>query len=183
MMTATPERKDCLKIGKIVGFHGLKGDAKVRPADRDADWAENLKSVVIFDAKTGESKFLTISHCKLNGPHVLLRFTDYPDRTAAEPLMGLELYALACELPKPESNQFYANDLIGLQVFTPTGSQPCGVVHDMVSSTGSDFLELKLFENDQLIVVPFQQHFFPVVDLQAKRLTLDVPPGFIELPS
>jgi 16S rRNA processing protein RimM len=180
MTQSLPQQKDCLKIGKIVGFHGLKGDAKVRPADRDADWSDSLESVLVFDVKSGQPRRLEISNSKHNGPHVLLRFTEYPDRTAAEPLMGLELYAIPDELPEPENDQYYANDLIGLSVFTPDGTEPCGIVNDMVSSTGSDFLELRMSENDKLIVVPFQSHFFPEVDLKARRLTLDVPPGFID---
>jgi 16S rRNA processing protein RimM len=179
-MTPLPEQKDCLRIGRIVGFHGLKGDTKVRPADRDASWSDSLESVLVFDAKTGQPRRLKISGSKHNGPHVLLRFTEYPDRTAAEPLMGLELYAIPDELPEPENDEYYANDLIGLNVFLADSTDPCAIVQDLVSSTGADFLELKLVEDGKVIVVPFQTHFFPLVDLKARRLTLSLPPGFLD---
>jgi len=175
-----PQKSECLKIGKIVGFHGLKGDAKVRPSDPNADWSDSLKQIFVFDAKTGQAKRLEICNSKHNGPHVLLRFNGYADRTQAEPLMGLELYALATDLPKPDGDQYYASDLIGLDVYIPEMAEPLGVVNDIVSSTGSDFLEIRVTASNEMILVPFLAHFFPLVDLAEKRITLDMPPGFIE---
>jgi len=176
----SPPKSDCLKIGKIVGFHGLKGDAKVRPSDPNADWSDSLKQVFVFDAKTAQAKRLEICNSKHNGPHVLLRFEGYADRTQAEPLMGLELYAIASELPKPDEEQYYASDLIGLAVYIPEMTEPLGVVNDMVSSTGSDFLEIRVTASNETILVPFLAHFFPLVNLAEKRITLDMPPGFID---
>jgi 16S rRNA processing protein RimM len=175
-----PKQSECLKIGKIVGFHGLKGDAKVRPADPDPSWTESLTQVFIFDFKKSETKRLEICNAKPNGPHVLLRFKGFEDRTMAEPLMGYELYALAKELPQPEEDEYYAKDLIGLNVYEQNAIEPLGRVNDMLSSTGADFLEIRLAKTDKTIVVPFQSQFFPDVNLSEKRITLDLPPGFID---
>ncbi len=183
-----------LRIGKIVGCHGLRGDLKVLPSSHKAEWSDELEEVFLeMPPKTDKKKpgqqepkkpppdtqILRIESVRWQGSCVLVRFEGYPDRTAAEPLIGATLYADSDTLPEAEEDEYWVDDLIGLSVIDARTNQKTGVVVDLLSSTGSEFLEIRLDNAADTIVIPFLNHFFPTVDLAAKTVLLNLPDGFL----
>jgi 16S rRNA processing protein RimM len=94
------------------------------------------------------------------------------DRTAAEKLVNLRLYAERDRLPPPAEDEFYLADLIGLEAFRADGVSLGRVdaVHDYGAGTSLEIGPL---------LVPFTRHAVPEVDLVAKRLTV-VPPAEVQ---
>jgi 16S rRNA processing protein RimM len=181
-----------LRIGKIVGCHGLRGEVKVRLASGKVEWPDDLREVLLErpapkpdsskpQAKpvSHEPQWLTIESVRSQPQGILLRFSAYPDRTAVEPLIGSTLYADVSRLPSPGENEYWVDDLIGLTVVDAHTRRQYGVVQDLLSSTGSDFLEIRLDDVAETVVVPFLNHFFPTVDLSAGTLSIDLPAGFL----
>lgn len=162
-----------VRIGKIVGFHGLRGDVKIHPVSDAPEWAGVLDQVTLQNPKKpSEQITLQLAESKVQGPLVLARFKDRPDRTSVESLMGWELYTRQSELPPPEENEFWANDLIGLTVLDHDTRRKRGQVKDLLTASGSDFLEIQLDESDETVVIPFINHFFPEVNVEQGHLTV-----------
>lgn len=161
-----------LRIGKVVGCHGLKGELKIRPADDDPDWVEVLDQLDLLHPKTGRKAF-NILQLSLKDRLVYAKLEGLPDRTAAEVWIGAEVQALTSDLPEAEAGAYRVDELVGLTVVDRQTGQVQGRVQDVLSSTGTDFLEIRLERTGKLVVVPFLEVFFPIVSLEKKELVVD----------
>lgn len=170
-----------VRIGKIVGCHGVRGDVKIRPASDHADWAEPGLKITLKHHKTGEHKHFKIKTARIQGPLVIAGFEDIPDRNAVEPLVGSTLFAHLDDLPNPEAGEFWVDDLIGLTVVDAENGRKRGVVKDLLSSSGTDFLEIQLEDSVETVVIPFIEKFFPTVDLEAKTVSIDLLSDFLSM--
>lgn len=170
-----------VRIGKIVGFHGVRGEVKVRPASEDADWADSLERVSVRKAGDKTGKLLNITAMRRHGTNVLMTFEGYGNRNLVEPLLGSELYADIEDLPEPEEGEYWADDLIGLSVVDAQTGRVRGTVKDLLSSGGSDFLEIQLEEARETVVIPFINRFFPEVNLEARTVSIDLLSEFLAL--
>jgi 16S rRNA processing protein RimM len=153
-----------VRVGKIVGCHGIRGDIKLRPSSEDADWAV-IGATVFLKNKAGQEQPLTIQNARQQGPVLILHFREFENRTQAEPLVGSTLFATVADLKQPEEGEYWVDDLIGLSVLDAETSRVRGKVKDILSSGGTDFLEIQLEESAETAVIPFNEHFFPVVDI------------------
>ncbi len=179
-MTAT----GVIRVGKIVGCHGLKGEMKIRPNSEEADWADNAKKLGVQLGKA-EAKWLTVASVRFQGPLVVVRFNELIDRTAAEPYIGAIIFAESDVLVEPETtaDEYWADDIIGLTVIDEQTKRRRGVVKDLLSSSGSDYLEIQIDDVSETVVVPFINKFFPTVDLAAKTVSVDLLGDFLSAPA
>jgi 16S rRNA processing protein RimM len=175
-----------VRIGKIVGCHGLRGELKVRPASEDATWADSIKEISLTLPKTAARPAstditATVESVRFQGPLVVIRLREYPDRTAAEPLVGALLYTNFADLSSPQEDEYWADDLIGLSVIDVQTGRTRGVVKDLLSSAGSDFLEIQLEDSTETAVIPFINQFFPTVDLEKRTIAVDLLGDFLAI--
>lgn len=170
-----------VRIGKIVGCHGVRGDLKIRPASDNPAWAKPRQKLTLKHVKTGVHQSFTIKTAREQGPLIIIGFEGIPDRNAVEPLVGSTLFADITELPLPATGEFWVDDLIGLSVVDAENGRKRGVIKDLLSSTGSDFLEIQIEETEQTVVIPFIDRFFPKVDLEKGTVTIDLLSDFLEM--
>lgn len=175
---------DKIRIGKIVGCHGLRGDLKIRPASEDPDWVGRLKTAYLGEAPdvSGTEAVLEVATSRHQGNLVLVRFAGYDSRTLAEPLVGRFVFADLNVLPPPDEGEYWAHDLIGLDVLDHETRRRLGVVVDLLSSGGSDFLEVQLDGSAETAVIPFIDQFFPEVDVNNRTVTVDLLGDFLTHP-
>jgi 16S rRNA processing protein RimM len=161
-----------VRIGKIVGYHGLLGAVKVKTFQENPSWPASLKDV--FFESGGKSRQLVIRKAKPKSPtQLLVEFEGYTSRTQVEQEIGCgELFANLADLPAPEPGEFWADDLIGLRVTDWITGEEYGTVHDLLTAGGSDFLEIRLARTGETVVVPFIDEFFPTVEPEAGRMTV-----------
>ncbi len=102
------------------------------------------------------------------------RAVPVADRTRADKLVNVRLYAERDRLPPPDEEEYYLVDLLGLQAVGPDGT-PLGrvdAVHDYGAGTSLEIGAL---------ILPFTRACVPSVDLAAGRVTV-VPPAEIVVP-
>jgi 16S rRNA processing protein RimM len=170
-----------VRIGKIVGCHGIRGDVKVRPTSDEADWMDTLREVILQDAQSGRQTVMRVQHTRRQGPLVLLHFTGLDDRNQVEPLVGSLLFANLADLPDPQEDEYWVDDLIGLEVVDLQTSRKRGTVKDLLSSGGQDFLEIQLEDSSQTVVIPFITKFFPTVDVPNGTIAVDLLSDFLSI--
>ncbi len=171
-----------VRIGRIIGCHGIRGDVKIRTASDDPDWVGVLKEVWV--ARTGEEPVRTrFTSARKMDRGVLAHLELFPDRTAAEQWLGADLLADPQELPPPQPGEYLVDDLIGLTVVSGPEHTPVGRVLDVLSSTAGDFLEIQPLATpeSQPVIVPFLNVFFPEVDLSQRRVSVDKLGDFSDL--
>ncbi|HEX5000135.1 MAG TPA: ribosome maturation factor RimM [Terriglobia bacterium] len=108
----------------------------------------------------------------------VLKLRGVDDRSAAEAIVGSELWIASDLLPEPAEGSYYTFDLKGCDVFT-TASLRLGTVVDVWDSGGSGLLRID-YEGRELLV-PFAREFLKRVDIAARRIEVELPEGLLEL--
>jgi len=106
-----------------------------------------------------------------------------PDRTAAEKLVNLRLFAPRDRLPPVEdADEFYLADLIGLLAVDAEGTELGRVraLHDYGAGTSLEIGGLDAASGADTFFVPFTRAAVPVVDVPGGQVTI-VPPDEIEV--
>lgn len=152
------EKRVCL--GKIVGVHGIRGEVKVKSytaVDKDIAAYGELEDKAAgkrFSLKvTGHSKDL-----------LRVKIKGIDDRTAAETLVGTELYAPRGVLPELKAEEvYYEADLVGMKVFNGEKAEVAEVVGFYNFGAG-DILEIRL-RSGRSEMLPFNKGYVPEINL------------------
>src|SRR6185295_8613333 len=178
-MSSSATSQRLVLMGAILGAHGIKGEVKVKSfAAKPADIAEYGP---LTDTKHKRIFELSVVGAAAKG--VLIgRIAGITDRNAAEALKGVELFVDRERLPMPKDpEEYYLADLIGLGAVDGKGAKLGEIVS--VDNYGAGDLLLVVPENGEGFVVPFAKAFVPVVDVKDRRVVLDLPADFFEVPA
>jgi len=161
---------DELPVGRIAGLFGIKGELKCDPtsAGRTLFQAgEHLRAVL----SDGSAREICLKSVREHKGRLLIRFEDAASPEDAEKLAGATLYAERDRIElKPD--EYLDRDLIGCTVNDATGV--LGVVERVDHYPGSDMLVV----GGKLI--PLIQPFITAIDIGAKRIEVELPPGLLD---
>ncbi len=158
---------DLVVVGVILGAHGVRGDVRVKSFTAEPDalfkYAPFLSEAgdVLIDplrARPAKDHFIVT-------PETPLQKEEW-DR-----LKGTKLYVSRDILPEIEEDEFYIEDLVGLQVYSG-GDTPIGRVKAVLNHGASDLIEVQPTPNGKPVLVPFTLDDVPVVDLSARRIVI-----------
>ena len=99
---------------------------------------------------------------------LVARVTGILSREAAEAFKGVEIFARRDQLPAPDEDEFYYEDLVGLEAVDAAG----GCVGRVVSLTNhgaGDILEIALVGGDETLLLPFTRGVAPRIDRSEER--------------
>jgi 16S rRNA processing protein RimM len=107
---------DRLAVGLVRGVHGLRGAVRVEILSDNSD---RFKAGSVLRAE-GSTQPLTIISAQRDGPGLLVRFHEVPDRQAADRLRDkyLEIVPTPDALP---ADTYYWHEIVGCAVATQTG--------------------------------------------------------------
>jgi 16S rRNA processing protein RimM len=167
-------------VGRIGRPHGIRGEVTVEVRTDSPDVRFAPGSVLTTEpARLGP---ITVAAARWHSGRLLLVAEGVHDRTGAEALRGA---VLSTEVPDDEvpedPEEFYDHQLRGLSV-VPDGDSGAviGVVDDVVHLPGQDLLSVKR-EGGREVLVPFVAEIVTGIDVHAGRITVDLPPGLLEL--
>jgi 16S rRNA processing protein RimM len=99
-------------------------------------------------------------------------------REAAAALTGVEIFARRDQLPPPSDDEFYYDDLVGLEAVDATGAQ-LGRVASLVNYGAGDIFEIAPAGGGETLLLPFTKRVTPRIDFDAGRIVIE-PPGDVE---
>lgn len=155
------EKRVC--IGKIVAAHGIKGEVKVQPHNSNpADWnklgeLENKDASQTFSIKVAEKS--------LANANVRVKIKGVDTRNEAEALIGTEFYVNRDKLPELGEEEYYLQDLIGLQVCLKTSDNVIGKVVRFYNFGAGDIIELKINGQKETEMLPFTKQYVPEINI------------------
>jgi len=157
-------------LGHISSAQGIRGEVVVKShTDDPAD-------IAVYGAlsdKTGTKTYeLTVVRIAKKG--VIARVKGVSDRNAAEALRGTELYIARDRLPEPDEDEHYHADLVGLEAVTAEGTV-VGEVVSIQNFGAGDLVEIQLAGGSRTEFIPFDDHFVPDVNLEARQMTVVMP--------
>ncbi|MBI1757042.1 MAG: 16S rRNA processing protein RimM [Fimbriimonas ginsengisoli] len=156
-----------VRIGRIVGAFGIKGQLKVDPLSDFPERFERGRTVFL-----GEQA-VTIEDCVWHKGRPVLKLSGIETRTAAEALQWGYIDASAAETPRLGDDEFFTRDLLDLDVFAEDG-QRLGKVDDVLTTPAHDVLQVGA------LLIPVVKAFVLSVDLPQRRITVRLLPGQAE---
>jgi len=164
-----------LAVARIGRPHGIKGEATVEAYTDQPERRFAIGNVVESDA-TGFPT-LEISSARIHKGIWLLGFTGIVDRNTIESLRGSRLFAEVEVDEEGEEGSYHVEQLIDLHVVRADGSL-IGVVTGVLNHPGQDLLEVDTKSGSRLI--PLVSEFILDVDLDSKRITVELPEGLVD---
>jgi 16S rRNA processing protein RimM len=126
-----------------------------------------------------------------NAGRIVLKLAAANSISEAERLAGRQLIVPAAELPALEPDAFYVSDLVGCTL--SSGGADLGTVVDVEFAMSPDgrtrlsdaapLLAVRRTGEDEAsepVLVPFALAYLVAVDLAAKRIMMNVPPGLLD---
>ncbi|MBR1753230.1 16S rRNA processing protein RimM [bacterium] len=166
-----------ISIGKILNFHGIKGEAKIGYSKSQAEFLSTLKSVLIKIDSTYET--LTISSCKFNKNFAIMKFKEINSINDIIPYKGQLLYVEQTSLKeKLSDDEFLIEDLVGLDVYNQS-DEKVGIVIGISNNGTNDYLNIKT-KTKRTSLVPFIKELVPSVDIENKKVIISNLEGLIE---
>jgi 16S rRNA processing protein RimM len=169
-----PCPEDWIIIGRIAGFHGIRGSVRVESWSDIPQRFNHVKSIFWINQR-GQQKSLTVTDVRTYASGWLLRFDGYSTRNAAEELRFGYL-AIPQHTPrKLPQNTFLISDMIGMNVFLESGKS-IGCIHTIYQQMGiHDIYEIKGPDREWLL--PATTQVIRHIDIVQHRMTVRIPEG------
>lgn len=140
-------------LGKISEPYGVQGWVKVHAfADDPTAWAK-MSTWWLGRENPEDWRPFNLRACRAHGEGLVCQFASIPDRTAAETLKGMLIGAPREMLPATAENEFYWDDLIGLNA-TNTSGEALGRVEGLIETGANTVLRL-VSEDGKERLLPF----------------------------
>lgn len=165
------ERMVC--IAAVATAHGVRGHVKLKTFTEQPDSVTAYGP--LFD-EAGERRF-AIRLVSAIKDGVVVEIDGIKDRNAAERLRGTRLYVPRSALPEPDEEEFYYEDLVGLEARDRAG-QVLGRVAAVMDFGGGDIIEVATADGATLSL-PFTRAVVPVVDVAGGHVVVE-PPAEVE---
>lgn len=160
-------------IGEILRPHGVHGQVKVYPITRDPRRYKKLKDVTLVNED--KNRLVHIVEARVQADNVYLSFEGIETVEDAEKLRGWKVYIDRTDVP-PLAEGWYYFELEGMQVFE--GDLLLGTLEKIVE-TGSNDVYVVRGEKGE-ICIPALKSVVKKVDVPARRMDVQLPPGLLE---
>lgn len=157
-------------VGKFGRAHGVRGDIYV------ISYTDSPTNILDYQPwlikNKGEWQPITITSKKSHDHSIIVHIQGWEDREIAKLHTNDEIAVPIENLPKLESEEFYWNQLIGLEVVDQEGKS-LGTVTGLLETGANDVLVVK-GETEHL--VPYTQNTIIKVDLDTHQIIVDWEP-------
>ena len=166
-----------VSVGKILNFHGIKGEAKVGFTKNQADFFCSLKEVYV--KSDNDYKKLFIKSVRLHKNIALVCFEGINSINDLMEFKGAFLYVEEETIRKNlDEDEFLIDELVSLEVFDQNGVKKGFVVG--VSTNGAcDLLSVKT-NSKQIVLVPFVKAIVTDVSIKDKKIIINNIEGLLE---
>jgi 16S rRNA processing protein RimM len=155
-----------VRVGRIVGAHGLKGEMKVEVL---TDFVEKLEVGRRLRLK---NEWVNVTAAREQNGRLLLKLSGVEDVDTAKALFGQYLEVPEGERPELDEDEYISADLVGLSVVT-TGGKEIGKVTDVLLMPAHDVLVVGE------VMIPAIKQFVKHVDLPNKRIVVELIEGML----
>ena len=168
-----------LIIGQITGTFGVRGEVKVFPLTDDPERFRKLKEVFLTDNAGNISGKLECLGSKTVKNMVILSFKSITDMDLAMAIKGKYISVNRKNAVKLPENSYFICDLTGLDVVNTQG-ETVGILSDVISTGANDVYVIKRQGRKDLLI-PAVKEVVKSVDLENKRITVELIPGLEDI--
>jgi len=162
-----------IAVGQVVKPHGVRGEVAVEVLTDFPGRFALLERVYLSE---DDPRPVALESVRFHKGRALLKLGGYDDRTAVEALRG-ELVLVPIDEAMPlEPDQYYQDDLIGLEVWT-TDEEYLGQVVEILE-TGANDVYIVQGERGE-ILLPAIADVIQWIDLEENRMVVELMEGLI----
>ena len=164
-------------MGRVTGAHGIRGGVKVHIYSDSADLYREGEPLRLR-MPDGSIRTVTVDWAAPHGHGLRMGFAAVTDRTAAESLVGAEIYYEKQRLPALEDDTFYWFELVGLSVVDTTG-RSLGRLDSIIPTAANDVYVIHGEANGAPTetLIPAIGDVVVSVDLERGTMVVAVPDG------
>lgn len=165
-----PSSTEELPVGRIAGLFGIRGELKCDPTSAGRMlFSERAR----FHAKLadGTSQDVRLGSVREHKGRLLIRLQQVETANEAQRFVGATLYAERTRI-KLDPGEYLDADLAGCALYDPQGKM-LGTVSRVEHYPSSDMLVVNG------ILVPMVGAFIRSIDIKAKRIIAELPPGLL----
>ncbi len=168
-----------LKIGRIAGTHGVRGEMTVLPLTDDPRRFSALESVSIIEESGEELGSRRVEGVRYFKDRVIIRLEGISDMDAAMRLKSKFLAVDRDHAVKLPRDSYFICDIIGCAV-RDEGGETLGVISDVLQ-TGANDIYVIARSGLRDLLVPAIKSVVLGVDLEERRVTVRLPDGILDL--
>lgn len=171
MADSKPDDSPLVVLGAVGAHHGVRGGLKIRSHTRPEE--QIFEYPVWKVGRPGSPDWKTVEVCSFRqaGRHLVVQLQGYPDREAAEELVGCQIAVDRSRLETLEDGEFYWMDLIGLRVVNRQNVE-LGELTGMLETGANDVAVVTSGDRAERLL-PWAPRVIGKVDLEAGILTVD----------
>jgi 16S rRNA processing protein RimM len=160
-----------IPLGIFGAPHGVRGELRVKSYAGDA---KALGAYGDLTDRTGNSVFKLTGLRALKDDMLVVRLAGIDTRDAAEKLTGAELFARRRQLPPPSDDEFYHDDLVGLEAVSREGDK-FGRIVALRNFGAGDILEIAPATGGETLLLPFTKAVAVEIDFARGRIVIVAP--------
>lgn len=166
----------------VVRPWGNRGEVIAEPHTSRRERFGQLTQVYLWDpAGAGQPRVAEIERARWHRGRVILKFRGVDDMAQACALAGSLVSVPLSERPPAPPGEYYHADLVGCEVFERSSGRRLGAVTGWLEAGGPGLLEVTGCRADHQILIPFARSVCVEINIQARRILVDLPEGLEEL--
>ncbi len=166
-----------VSVGKILNFHGIKGEAKVGFTQNQADFILSLDRV--FFKVGSEYRPVNVENVRIHKNYALFKFEGINSIDELLPYKGSLLFVEESYIRESlDENEYLIDELVGLSLFDEQGKKQ-GFVVGVSNNGANDLLSVKT-NSKKICLVPFVEAIIKEVDISKKSITINNIEGLLE---
>jgi 16S rRNA processing protein RimM len=166
-----PASDRLVPLGIFGAPHGVRGELRVKSYTGDP---KAIGAYGDLTDRIGKSVFKLATLRALKDDMLVVRLAGVDNREAAEKLTGVALFARRSQLPPPSDDEFYHDDLVGLEAATREGAA-LGFVVAIRNFGAGDILEIAPASGGETLLLPFTKTVAVAIDFDARRIVIAPP--------
>ncbi len=166
-----------ISVGKILNFHGIKGEAKVGFTKNQEDFILMLDKVYVQEG--AQYIPLEVENVRINKNFALFKFKGIDSINDLMEYKGKLLFVNEDTIRENlEEDEFLIDELVGLSVFDENDKK-LGFVVGVSNNGASDLLSVKT-NSKHICLVPFVQAIIRKVSISDKKIIINNIEGLLE---
>lgn len=158
---------DLVIIGVILGAHGVRGDVRVKSFTAEP---EAVFEYAPFLSEQGEL-LIEPKAVRTGKDHFIVSPKNTRQKEEWDGMKGAKLCVPRKALPETDEDEFYIEDLVGLDVYSG-GDAPLGRVKAVLNHGAGDLVEVQVLSQPKPVLIPFTFEDVPTVDLSLGRIVV-----------
>lgn len=168
-------KNNFVSVGKILNFHGVKGEAKLGYTKNREEFLSKIETVYI--QYQNEYKEFRISYIKFTPKCAIMKFEGIDSLNEILEYKGCLIFVNETSVREHlEDDEFLIDELVGLNVYD--GDTRVGSVVGVSNNGASDLLSVKT-NSKNICLVPFVKAIVLSVDIKTKRIQINNIEGLL----